>query len=136
MRLCEETITVFNAKLNPATDRDEYRGTVISGVSWFCETIAAVDGSGLKAASKYTVRIPEDAHTCNHRYVTPNEYEKAERIRGIYTLKPGDIVVHGAVNVKGLLPAQLLEKYEAFTILGVTDNSRAPHAPHRKVVGA
>ena len=37
MNLCNETITVFNAKLNTGTGDDDYNGTVIDGVSWFCE---------------------------------------------------------------------------------------------------
>ena len=50
MRLCNDTITVFNSQLNTALDRDVYTGTVIIGVSWFREVASAVDNSGLKAA--------------------------------------------------------------------------------------
>ena len=85
MNLCNETITVFNAKLNPETGNDDYNGTVIDGVSWFCEIVSTVD-QGLKAANKFTIRIPEDADF-------------------------------------------------GFTVLGVTDNRRAPNAPHWKVIG-
>ena len=61
MRLCNETITVINSQVDPATGYDKYYATTISGVSWFCEIASSVDSSGLKAADKYTIRIPENA---------------------------------------------------------------------------
>lgn len=135
MNLCNETITVFNPKLNTATGNDEYHGTVITGVSWFCEIVSTVN-EGLKAANKFTIRIPEDADFSGKTYADPLTYAGAEDVSGLFTLRNGDIVVRGAVTVTGLRPAELHKNYEAFTILGVTDNRRVPNAPHWKVVGA
>lgn len=135
MNLCNETITVFNAKLNTGTDTDDYNATVISGVSWFCEIVSAVD-NGLKAANKFTIRIPADADFGGKAYVSPLDYAGAQDVSGLFTLQNGDIVVKGAVTGSGLRPAQLHKLYEAFTILGVTDNRRTANAPHWKVVGA
>ena len=135
MNLCNETITVFNPKLNVTTDKDEYHGTVISGVSWFCEIVSTVN-EGLKAANKFTIRIPEDADFGGKAYADPLGYAGAEDVSGLFTLRNGDIVARGAVTETGLRPAELHNNYEAFTILGVTDNRRAPNAPHWKVVGA
>ena len=135
MNLCNETITVFNAKLNTTTDNDDYNGTVITGVSWFCEIVSTVN-EGLKAANKFTIRIPENADFGGKAFASPLDYAAAEDVSGLFTLRNGDIVVRGAVTATGLRPATLHKDYEAFTILGVTDNRRAPHAPHWKVVGA
>lgn len=182
MRLCNEAITVFNVKFNSETDKDEYYATVITGVSWFCEIVSAVD-QGLKAANKFVIRIPQDADFDGKTYVDPLEYAKKTDVTGFFTLKNGDIVVHGVVtepippapdptpdptpdpdddtddtdNDTGLdngaaetdegeteepatpssyRPADLHKNFEAFTILGVTDNRRAPKSPHWKVVGA
>lgn len=135
MNLCNETITVFNPKLNTATDSDEYHGTIISGVSWFCEIVSTVH-EGLKAANKFTIRIPADADFHGKTYVAPMDYAAAENVSNLFTLRNGDIVVRGAVTKRGLRPAALHKDYEAFTVLGVTDNRRAPNAPHWKVVGA
>lgn len=135
MNLCNETITVFNPKLNTITDSDEYHGTVISGVSWFCEIVSTVN-EGLKAANKFTVRIPANANFHGKTYVAPLDYAAAEDVSSLFTLRNGDIVVRGAVPKTGLRPAALHKDYEAFTVLGVTDNRRAPNAPHWKVVGA
>lgn len=135
MRMCNETITVFNAKLAGAQGYDEYHGSVISGVSWFCEIVSTVD-QGLKAANKFIVRIPETADFGGKVYAAPLDYTNAEDVTKLFTLRNGDIIVRGAVTDSGLKPAELHKRYEAFTILGVTDDRRAAHAPHWKVVGA
>ena len=134
MRLCNETITVFNAKMNAATGSDDYHGTVISGVSWFSEIVSTVN-EGLKAANKFTIRIPENANFGGKVYTDPLTYANAEDVTGLFTLRNGDIVVRGAVADSGIRPAALHKNYEAFTVLGVTDDRRA-RAPHWKVVGA
>lgn len=136
MNLCNDIITVFNARLNPDTGSDVYIGTVISGVSWFSENVSSVDSSGLKAANKFTIRIPATANFGNKAYTAPLDYAGAVDVSGLFTLRNGDIVVHGAVTALDLRPAALHKNYEAFTILGVTDNRRARNAPHWKVVGA
>lgn len=136
MNLCDETITVFNARLNPDTGSDVYIGTVISGVSWFCENVSSVDSSGLKAANKFTIRIPTTADFAGKAYASPLDYAKTAEASKLFTLRNGDIVVHGAVTASDIQPASLHRDYEAFTILGVTDNRRARNAPHWKVVGA
>lgn len=136
MNLCNDTITVFNAKLNPSTGTDDYVPTVITGVSWFCETASTVDSAGLKAANRITVRIPKTANFGGKAYVAPNVYAVAEEVSGLFTLRHGDVIVRGAVTDASLRPAALHKRYEAMTILGVTDNRRARNAPHWKVVGA
>lgn len=135
MNLCDDIITVFNAKYNPATDSDDYNATIITGVSWFCEIVSSVD-KGLKAANKFTIRIPETANFGGRTYAAPAEYASTEDASGLFTLHNGDIIVHGAVTETAPRPAALHKKYEAFTVLGVTDNRRARNAPHWKVVGA
>lgn len=135
MKLCSETITVFNTRLDESTGKDLYYPTVISGASWYCEIVSTVN-EGLKAANKFTIRIPENADFGGKVYADTLTYANAEDVTGLFTLKNGDIVVRGAVTDTGLRPAVLHKNYEVFTILGVTDNRRAPHAPHWKVVGA
>ena len=137
MRLCNETITVFNAKLDPAVGDDVYYGTIITGVSWYCEIASNVDASGLKAANKFTIRIPTDADFGGKNYVDSVTYAgNTADPAAVFTLKSGDIIVKGAVEGNPR-PAELQKQYsEVVTVLGVTDNRRAPHSPHWKVVGA
>ena len=106
MKLCDETITVVNAKVDPATRKDVYKATVINGASWHCSIESTVD-AGLKAANKFTVRIPVTADFSGKTYASPLDYANAENVDNLFTLKNGDIVVHGAVMGDNLKPAEL-----------------------------
>lgn len=136
MKLCNETITVFNAVMDPDTGYDSYMPTVIAGVSWYSTIESAVTDSGLKAANKTTIRIPDDADFSGRVYVSPEAYAAAEDRTGLFTLAQGDLIVHAA-EPGPMTPAQLQEKYGGgvVTVLGVTDNRRAPRAKHWRVVG-
>lgn len=136
MKLCEDTITVFNAKYDRTAGADVYIPTVISGVSWYLHTVTNVDNSGLRAANQFTVRVPVDANFSGKKYVSPSEFASAEDPSGLFTLKAGDLIVHGAVGEEGLRPADLQKRFdEVVTVLAVTDNRRAPRGRHWKVVG-
>lgn len=135
MQLCDKTITVFNARFNPEMDKDEYLGTVISGVSWFCAIESTVD-DGLKAANKFTVRVPVDADFSGKVYAPPKIFQKVENTSDFFTLQNGDMVVLGAAPTDGMTPTVLKKDYESFVILGVTDSSKSPRGAHWKVVGA
>lgn len=135
MKECNETITVFNARLDDDRGYDTYIPTIIRGASWFCEIASNVDSSGLKAANKFIIRIPVDADFSDKAYVPPAAYAGGDP-NTVFTLKQGDVIVHGE-ETEPMQPAALQEKYgEIVTILGVTDSSRRPNAKHWKVVGA
>jgi hypothetical protein len=137
MRLCNETITVFNARLDSTDGYDVYYATVIKGVSWYCDIASNVDSSGLKAANKFTIRIPVDADFGGKTYLDPKAYAETETPETAFTLHNGDIIIKGEVSEDNLRPADLKKKFSDYvTILGVTDNRRAPHSRHWKVVGA
>lgn len=137
MILCNETITVYNALLNPDTGYDVYNRTVISGVSWFCEIASTVDGKGLTAANKFIIRIPDNATFNGKYYVTPKSYAESNSPDTVFTFQEGDIIVRGIADELNPRPADLHAKYdEVATVLGVTDNRRGKHGKHWKVVGA
>ncbi len=134
MRLCTDTITLFNARLDPATGYDDYLPTVIAGVSWYEGVSVNVNSNGLLAANTCTIRIPLDADFGGKSYTDPIEYAAAEAPETVFTLQPGDIVVKGAIS-EPMRPAELKNAHASFvTIRGVTDNRRAPNAPHWKVL--
>ena len=117
---------------------DVYIPTVITGVSWYCSITSTVDSTGLKAAGQYTVRIPVDADFSGKSYTDPVTYAESNP-ESTFTLKTGDIIVHGAVESEsGITPSELQRGFgrEVITILGVTDNRRAPKGQHWRVVGA
>ena len=135
MKLCNETITVFNAKMDGETGFDIYVPTVIRGASWHCETVSTVGQKGLEAANRFTIRIPEGADFSGKGFIPPADYAQADP-DACFTLAQGDIVVHAEETDSNMTPAKLLAKYgEIVTILGVTDDRRARHAKHWKVVG-
>ena len=135
MKLCNETITLFNAKLDTETGYDAYVPTVIKGVSFYCDIASTVDSSGLKAANKFTIRIPMDADFSGKAYVAPTEYADADSA-GAFTFAQGDIIIKGE-ETDITVPSELKKKYSEYvTILGVIDNRRSPNAKHWRVVGS
>jgi hypothetical protein len=137
MQLCNDTITVFCKRINGDTGYDEYTGTIITGVSWFGTVKVTVDASGgLKSADVFTVRIPVDADFGGKYYVSPQSYAQADPDNA-FTLQNGGIIIRGAVTLVNPRPAEIFASADdTFTIMGITDNRRAYHAPHWKVVGA
>ena len=121
MRLCNDTVTVFSYAVDAATHAPTYTPHVIEGVSWYATAAETVDPKGgLVAAHKVTVRIPAA--------VIPAGL--------VFTSK--DVVVKGDASAATATPAALKAAYgdDCATVLAVTDNRRAPNAPHVKVVGS
>ena len=140
MQQATETITIINRKYNQSTGLDDWNPTVVTGASWYSKLAASVTQAGLKTADTATVRIPVGADTQNKTYMTPAAYKAAESASGAWTLARGDLIVRGTVTVaegQSLTPADITTGYDdAYTIIGVTDNTRRPREPHWKVVGA
>ena len=136
MKLCNDTITVFNARVDPDVGGNVWIPTVITGAGWYLTDAATVDASkgGLVAANKATVRIPVEANTGGKAYTDPASYASAADVSGLWTLTGGDIVVRAAVEGSDWTPARLKAAYaDCVVILGVTDNRRAPRAPHWRI---
>lgn len=137
MRLCNETVTLYNMVLDQSTGYDVCKRTVITGVSWFCEIASNVNDTGLKAANKFIIRIPENADFSGKAYIPSKQYDTSASPEQYFTLREGDIIVHGIAEEESPKPAEIHAKYdEAVTVLGVTDNRRGEHGKHWKVVGA
>ena len=152
MKLCNDTITVFNARVDSTTGGNVWMPTVITGASWYMTDASTVDTSkgGLVAANKATIRIPEDANTGGKAYTDPVSYKASTSVSGLWTLQNGDIIVKGSVPASETVtnngvsstvpinwtPAKLKKAYaDCVTVLGVTDNRRAPNAPHWRITG-
>ena len=138
MKLCNDVITVFNARVDPDVGGNVWVPTVITGASWFATDASTVDASkgGLVAANKATIRIPVDADTGGKVYADPVSYANAEDVSGLWTLKGGDIVVRAALEGTDWTPARLKAACaDCVTVLGVTDNRRASNAKHWRITG-
>lgn len=138
MRLANDTLTVFNAWFDKAQDCTVYRKTVISGISWYSTIKTNVGDTGLKSANMFVIRIPVEANTGGKSYTSPAGWDSALNVDNLFTLRQGDVIVKGTVSGLITTPAQAHKAYPdtAFTIMSVTDNRRALHAQHWKVVGA
>lgn len=137
MRLCEETITVFNARVDGETGGVRYVPTVIAGCSWQRRQREAVDAKGgLACADECVVRIPADADFGGKRYADPVAWRQGDA-EGRFTIQGGDALVRGTVEGADWTPARLKAAFaDCMIALGVTDNRRAPNGAHWKVVGA
>ena len=141
MRLCTDTITVYNHQNDTATGDDVFNATTIRGVSWHFRDAANPQTKGLKDSDGCTVRIPITAQS-DKAYLPPAEYAGADP-ESAYTLQPGDIIVRGegpdsgSAAAYGVRPAEILAAgHEHFTVTGVTDNrGTGRQSPHWKVVG-
>ncbi len=139
MKLCTDTITVYNHQIDTSTGDDVFNATTIRGVSWYFHNSASPQVKGLKEADGCTVRIPITAQ-CDKAYLPPAAYAGADP-GSAYTLQPGDIIVRGegpdGGAAYGVRPAEILSAgHEHFTVTGVTDNRGAGRqSPHWKVVG-
>lgn len=167
MKLCNDTITVFNKRVDPNEGGNVYVPTTITGASWYATDATTVDSTkgGLVAANKVTVRIPEGANTGGKSYADPLTYASASSVEGLWTLQNGDIIIKGAVTpgegatedriwstdegdhivtdtgnnillIAAWTPARLKKMFaECMTVLAVTNNRRAPNAPHWRITG-
>ena len=134
MKLCDDVITIFNKHVEDG--QYTYIPTVINGVSWYA-TIATTVNDGLVAANKFVIRIPVDADFSGKEYVDSTEYGKLSSVEGVFTIANGDIIIKDALAVAPMTPAEMKANYQNYcTVLGVTDNRRAPNAPHFRVVGS
>lgn len=139
MKLCNDTITVFNARVDPETGGKVWTPTTLSGVSWYMTDASTVDSGkgGLVAANKCVIRIPADVDAGGSAYTDPISYANAADVSGLWTLTGGDIVVKAAVEGDSWKPATLQRAFaDCVTVLAVTDNRRAPNAPHWRITGA
>ena len=137
MKLCNETVTVYNARVDPATRMEVWFPTVLAGVSCFGERAGAAARNGMRAADRFVLRIPEGADAGGKRYAEPEEDRAAEDVDGLWTLRTGDVILRGAC-AEGLIPSRLRERFgpeRVLSVVGVTDNRRVPRARHWRVEG-
>ena len=154
VKLCNDTITLFHACVDPETGGNAWIPTTVSGASWYMTDTSTVDTGkgGLVAANKVTVRIPAEAAPdglalSNGDIIVRGDLSKIfdvgqvvfaesenrpDNSEGLVGATVGD-----ASGVENPTPAKLKKLYGAdcATVLGITDNRRAPHAPHWRIAG-
>ena len=90
--MTSERVTVYNARVDPATRAEAYAPTVLAGVSWYCRTEAGVTEGGMKAANVYMLRIPEDVDAGGKAYAAQEADRRAESVDALWTIQKGDVI--------------------------------------------
>ena len=109
------TITLYNLKYNPISKLDEYKRTVIYGVHW-------EDTSDLKLAEKAvrTEDMTEIVIPNRTGYVEPNVYAQLTSVEGVWTVRKGDLVLKGLVEVE-VSEIKDLKGYDVRTISSISN---------------
>ena len=115
MHHANKTVTVYHKTWDPDKGTDEYKGTVLKGVSFFCRVCTIVTTEGLTAASEAVLRIPEE--------VMPDDM----------TLKNGDLVCEGELPTDGMQPGTMSGITTVYAVVGITRNFSV-FGSHMKVV--
>ena len=116
MHHTEKTVTIYHREWNAEKGADEYRRTVLAGVSFFSKIATVVSTDGLTASCEGILRIPMKTY-----------------LDGV-AIQNGDLVCEGDVQKDIKMPSQLVNKCpQVFTVIGITRNDTG-REPHIKVV--
>ena len=129
----DQTITIYNKRLDPATKKTLWLKTIITGVSWAgCQRVTT--GEGLTSADGYSVRIPLGAFPAG--FMKQDEYAALPDPTGRWTAQNGDVVVLGAgpAVVDGIT-AITKQFTDCFTITAVNTSNMARLLPHLRLEG-
>lgn len=127
-------ITVYFHRYNKSTKADEWHKVQISNVSWYGGQKVTVGENGLNAADTYAVRIP--AAVLPIGYVTPEEYNNAEDVTGLWTVQNGDVVAYGLLDIDITQAKEITGPCRSFVVTSVMDNRRGvPTVQHLRIEG-
>ena len=127
MKLCNDVMTLFNARVDPASGDMAYCATVIRGVGWHVSRGTSPDARGGSAVRRRAVvRVPLEADADGKRYVSPEAYRQAADVSGLYTLACGDLICRGEAEAP---------TGACLALCDITDNRSAPRGAHWKLVG-
>ena len=119
-------MTLFNARVDPATGDMAHVATVIRGVHWYGGPGATADPRGGRAARpRAVVRLPVSADAGGRRWVDPDTYRRAADVTGLYTLACGDLIRRGAAQSPD---------GACLALSRIVDDTGAPRAPHWKLI--
>lgn len=136
MKLCTDTVTIYNRYIDAETHSKKLMKRVVRGVHWWGKVHTTATHNGLYSADEYTMRVPIEADFSPYTYVSPKTFEHAEDKSNLVTFAIGDVMVYGETDDGEYTQSELQDKFDDVRIIiSVTDNRRAPNAPHWKVVG-
>lgn len=116
MRLCSDTVTLRLPYLDD-DGFDAYIDYTLTGVSWYKVHLSSVSNEGLLSADQIVLRIP--AELPDLVFIPYEAWEELDDKTGYWTLHEGMPVLYEGIES---------------TVISFTDNRRAPHGKHWKVV--
>lgn len=123
-------MTVYN-KYNTADKQVNFKKHLIENVFWDDAKIVNLS-LGLENADEVNVYIPKDKNDLT-KYVKPKKYNAVDNS---WTLKEGDYIVRGNVNINEIQEIKELSDYDVFTITSVDDKDfGSPSMQHFEVKG-
>ena len=143
--LFTDTMTVYNHRQDPDTEKDTWIRSVIRGVQWSHNKTEVSTSGGVQTESKFeSITIDFQRSYGNKPYLPPNEYRKlsAEECVKYWTLdaKCGqDVLVLGETEQdisRAYKIADLMKDFQyAVTVTAVSDNRNRKRLKHIKAVG-
>lgn len=109
------TITLYNLKCNPISKLDEYKRTVIYGVHWEDTSESKLDNKAVRSEDITEIVIPNKTG-----YVEPNVYAQLTSVEGVWTVRKGDLVLKGLVDVE-VKEIKDLNGYDVRTISSISN---------------
>lgn len=113
----KDTITVYNKVYDKDKGVDKYRRTVIENVHFEERKGANVVKSGLEQSDSVLICIPYTSPATI--YIGPKGFEMAENKTEFFTLKSGDIVCRGEVDIEITSLKEFGKAQEYYTITSV-----------------
>lgn len=140
MAFFTDAMTVYNYIQD--SEGEHWARSVIRGVQWRHGKRRVIADKGVFSDE------PEESITVDFRrgyagnpvYLPPEEYRKAERKDGYWTLDPSDgtdVIICGEILQevgKGCSISQLKRDYAGFTVISVADNRNRSRLKHIRVV--
>lgn len=109
------TITLYNLKYNPISKLDEYKRTVLNGVHWEDTSETKLDEKAVRTEDMTEIVIPNKTG-----YVEPNVYAQLTSVEGVWTVRKGDLVLKGLVEVE-VSEIKDLNGYDIRTISSISN---------------
>ena len=143
--LFTDTMTVYNHRQDPDTEKDTWSRSVIRGVQWSHNKTEVSTSRGVQTEIKVeSITIDFQRAYGNKPYLPPNEYRKlsADEVSDYWTLdaKCGqDVLVLGETEQdisRAYKISDLMKDFQyAVTVTAVSDNRNRPRLKHIKAVG-
>lgn len=110
-----QTITIYNKKFNPISNLDEYKRTVLYNTHWEDNSEIKLDNKAVRTDDMTEIVISDRTG-----YVEPNVYAQLTNVEGVWTIRKGDFVLKGLVDIE-VKEIKDLNGYDVRTISSISN---------------